>query len=50
MKCPKCGEEAEPEATRLYTCPTCGEKGLECCFPAGNNTECLDCEQAEDED
>ncbi len=43
-KCPNCGEPSEDDMPRVYTCPTCGAEGFECCFPAGNGTECIDCE------
>lgn len=50
MFCPNCGEDVSEDA-RLCRCPTCGTHGYnECCFPAGNNTECLDCETQDEDD
>lgn len=47
--CPNCGQTTE-EDDILYRCPTCGTEGFgDCCFPAGSNTECLDCETSEED-
>ena len=48
--CPNCSEEwLEDDAPKTHRCPTCGVEGYECCFPAGNMTECLGCETGGDE-
>ena len=48
VRCPGCGDTPN-EDSDIFRCPECGTEGFECCFPAGNNTLCLDCETGGDE-
>lgn len=43
--CGICGVAPKDGDFRAFICPTCGRRGYDvCCILAGNNTECIQCE------